>query len=257
MKSTRSRLNHSINGEYDLKAREDTKSKSMKLLLTLLKKDVKLEIRNINDFLSIILFDIIAIFIFSSVYNVSTQQQKMAIEIFIIEIWLVIFFTLIFIMAKLLVKEKEIGTLNGLISSPLSANIIFLSKVLFGLILLSFIEIILIIFGLFISNPTGLVLNIPWWLFIITAIVLPTIDLCITGTLISAFSMYVKNKSFVLFILIFPIILPITSPIISLSVKLLQGLLFSDIFIEFCFIFFHILLMSAILIFISENLLYE
>ncbi|MFW9830041.1 MAG: hypothetical protein ACFFEY_20910, partial [Candidatus Thorarchaeota archaeon] len=76
-----------------------------KLFKVILMKDIKLEIRQINDLFSIFLFDIISIFIFSSVYNFGTQYQNMPLEIFVIENWLIIFFTLIFIMTKLFIKE--------------------------------------------------------------------------------------------------------------------------------------------------------
>ncbi len=88
-------------------------------------------------------------------------------------------------------------------------------------------------------------------------IVLPTLDLSICGTLVSALSMYSKNKSFVLPLLLFPIILPITSPIISLNIKLLEGELISMIVIEFLFLMAHAILMFSILIFVSEELLSE
>ena len=229
----------------------------MKWLKTILLKDLKSEIRQISDLFSILLFDIISVFIFSTVYNVSTQEQAMTTEIFVIEIWLIVFFTLIFIIAKLFIKEKESGTLDGLISSPLSANTLFLSKIIFSFIILSVIELILVLFGLFISNPSGIILIIPIWGFILLAIVLPTFNLCVTGTLVSALSMYVKNKSFILPVLLFPILVPIASPIISINIKLLQGLLFSDILIEFLFLTFHTILMLSILILISDMLLYE
>ena len=239
-----------------------TKKKSgksgIKLFITILQKDIKSEIRQINDIFSIVLFGIISIFIFSSSYNTINLGVRMPIEIFTIQIWLIIFFTLIFIMIKLFVQEKEKGTLDGLTSSPVSNNILLISKIVFCFILLSFIELILILFSFFISIPSVQVLNFNEFLYyIMLGIVLPTLDLSICGTLVSALSMYSKNKSFVLPLLLFPIILPITSPIISLNIKLLEGELISVVVMEILFLIAHAILMFSILIFVSEELLSE
>ena len=230
----------------------------LKLMCVILKRDIKSELRQINDIISIFVFDIISIFIFSSVYTFTNQYTSMPLEIYVIQVWIIIFFTLIFIMTKLLIKEKENGTLGGLISSPVSANVIMISKTIFCLILLCIIEIVLFTFSFFISIPQ-IQIETPLQAinYILFGVFLPTIDLSICGTIVSSFSMYAKNKSFVLPILLFPIILPITNPIISLNVKLLAGEVLINAIYEILFLTFHIILMTSILSLISDKLLYD
>ena len=124
-------------------------------------------------------------------------------------------------------------------------------------ILARYILILLLPVSMIAAMNSGIILNVPIWLFLLVAILVPTLDLCITGTLVSAFSMYAKNKSFILPVLLFPILLPIASPIISMNVKLLQGLLFADILMEFFFLVFHVILMFSLLILVSDMLLTE
>ena len=239
------------------RAKIDLRSR-LKQLKTILFKDIKSEIRQINDLFSIFLFDIISIFIFSLAYNFSTQNQNMAVEIYVIENWLIIFFTLIFIMSKLFVKEKDSGTLGGLLTAPVSGNVILLSKILYCFILLSLIEVIIFLFSVFISAPSLENFNSTQLLIYIgLGVILPTIDLSICGSLVSAFSMYVKNKSFILPVLLFPLILPIITPIISINLKLLEGELFSNLYYEIVFLIAHITLMISILTLISHVLLYD
>ena len=241
-----------------MNTKKNSAKSELKLFITILQKDIKSEIRQFNDILSIILFGIISIFIFSSSYNTINLGVRMPIEIFVIQIWMIIFFTLIFIMIKLFVQEKEKGTLYGITSSPVSNSILLISKVIFCFILLSFIELILILFSFFISIPSIQALNFNGFFnYIMIGIVLPTLDLSVCGTLVSALSMYSKNKSFVLPLLLFPIILPITSPIISLNIRLLEGEIISMVFIEILFLLAHAILMFSILIFVSEELLSE
>ncbi|MFX1489548.1 MAG: heme exporter protein CcmB [Promethearchaeota archaeon] len=230
----------------------------LKLWKAILLKDIKSEIRQINDLISVFLFGIISIFIFSSVYNFGTEYQNMPIEVYVIENWLIIFFILIYIMTKLFIKEKDSGTLGGLLSSPASANTIFLSKTIFCLIILSFVELIIFLFSFFISAPLIENLNLRKVLsYISLGILLPTIDLAICGSLVSAFSMYARNKSFVLPILLFPLILPIITPIISINIKILQGSLIISLNYELIFLIAHTILMISILSLISQTLLYD
>ncbi|MFW9970634.1 MAG: heme exporter protein CcmB [Candidatus Odinarchaeota archaeon] len=230
----------------------------LKLLKVILSKDIRSELRQINDLFSIFLFDIISIFIFSSVYNFGTQYQNMPLEIFVIENWLIIFFTLVYVMSRLFVKEKDSGTIGGILSAPISANLIILSKIIFCLILLTFIEIILFLFSMFISAPSISNFNAnQLLLYIVLGIILPTLDLSICGSIVSAFSMYVKNKSFILPILLFPLILPIITPIISINIKILEGELITSLYYEIIFFCAHIILMSSIIALTSEALLYD
>ncbi len=234
------------------------KSHNLKMLKTILLKDIKSEIRQINDIFSIILFGVISIFIFSSAYSISTKSQRMPIEIFVIQIWFIIFFTIIFVMTKLFIKEKESGTLGGLLSAPISANTILVSKIIFCFLLLTLIEMVLFLFSYIISSPSiNNLSNTQLLTYFFLGILLPTLSLSVCGTIVSAFSMYVKNKSFILPILLFPLIMPIITPIISLNIKLLQGAQISSVLIEILLITAHTVLMLSILVFISEYLLFD
>jgi len=161
-------------------------------------------------------------------------------------------------MTKIFVKEKDSGTLGGLLTAPVSGNVILLSKILYCLILISFIEIVLFLFSVFISSPSIGNLNATQiFVYIGLGVILPTIDLSICGSIVSAFSMYVKNKSFVLPVLLFPLILPIITPIISINLKLLGGEVLSNLIYEIIFLIAHIALMISILTLISQVLLYD
>lgn len=239
-----------------MKEKKTSKKSNLNLFLTILQKDVKSVMRQVNDIFSIILFGIISIFIYSSSYNTINLGVTMPIDIFVTQIWLIIFFSLIFIMIKLFVQEKEKGTLDGLTTSPVSKNILLISKIVFCFLLLSFIELILLVFSFSISIPSIPALNyIEFLYYILLGVILPTLDLSVCGTLVSALSMYSKNKSFVLPLLLFPIILPITIPIISLNIRLLGGEIISLVLMEVLFIVAHAILMFSILILVSEELL--
>ena len=238
-----------------MKREEPSLKMKYKQLCKILMKDIKSELRQFNDIISIFLFGVISIFIFSSSVNLVSQDQSMSIDLFVIQLWFITIFLMMFIMAKLFIKEQETGTLGGLITSPVSSNIIILSKSIFCFILLCFVELVILIFAFFISIPS--IQNYNFILFMFLGIFLPTLNLSICGTIMSAFSMYAKNKSLVLPILFFPIIIPIINPILSINIKLLEGAEFFDVIFEFLFLIFHFLLTSSILILVSDGLLSE
>ena len=238
-----------------MKREEPSLKMKYKQLCKILMKDIKSELRQFNDIISIFLFGVISIFIFSSSVNLVSQDQSMSIDLFVIQLWFITIFLMMFIMAKLFIKEQETGTLGGLITSPVSSNIIILSKSIFCFILLCFVELVILIFAFFISIPS--IQNYNFILFMFLGIFLPTLNLSICGTIMSAFSMYAKNKSLVLPILFFPIIIPIINPILSININLLEGAEFFDVIFEFLFLIFHFLLTSSILILVSDGLLSE
>lgn len=224
------------------------------LLKTLILKDIKSEVRQISDLFSIILFDFISVFIFSGAYNL-VSGSRMPLEIFVIEIWIVIFFTLIFVITKIFVKEKESGTLTGILSSPVPINLIIFGKIIYCFILLIILEMFLLLFCFFISVPSGIELT-PTVIsnLIIFGVLIPTIDLAVCGTITSALAMFVKNKSFIFPILLFPIILPIVNPILIINFRLYEGLALATILNETIFLIAHTILMFSLTVLISDKL---
>lgn len=229
----------------------------LKLLRILLVKDLKLEFRHVQDVLSIILFDLLSVLIFSLAYFSQSLISSMPLETFIVEVWVIIFFTVLFVIQKIFAREKESGTLTGQLASPLPVNILYLSKIIYTLLFTFVLEVILIVFALLFSVPSNLVIEVPWGMVILLAIVLPTIDLSITGTLISAFLVYAKSKAYLIPILFFPILLPIVSPIISISLALLGGEELVTVWFEVLFLILHSIFMGSIAVLIGEKLLSE
>ncbi len=229
----------------------------LKLLKIMLVKDLKLEFRHIQDLLSIILFDLLSVLIFSLAYNSISLSTSMPLEIFIVEVWVVIFFTVLFVIQKIFTREKEAGTLIGQLASPLPIGILFLSKIIYMVMFTCVLEAILMGFALFFSGPSNIVINTPWGMVILLAFVIPTVDLSISGTLISAFLIYAKSKAYLIPILFFPLLLPIVGPIITISLSLLGGSSVTTIMYEALFLILHTIFMSALVVLVGEKLLSE
>ncbi len=229
----------------------------LKLLKVMLVKDLKLEFRHIQDLLSIILFDLLSVLIFSLAYTSISFSSSMPLEMFIVEVWVIIFFTILFVIQKIFTREKESGTLIGQLASPLPINVLYLSKIIYTIMFTCALEAILFGFALLFSGPSNIVVNTPWGMVILLAILIPTIDLSISGTLISAFLVFAKSKAYLIPILFFPLLLPIVSPIISISLSLLGGYEVTTVIYEALFLILHTVFMGALVVLVGEKLLSE
>lgn len=229
-----------------------------RIFMSMLRKDFRSEARQANDLLSIVFFDLILTFIISMAYSIGYGSDQMPLDIFMVQTWVIIFFTVLFMISKLMINEKEAGTLNGMLTAPVSPVSILFCKIVFGFVILCLIEAIQVIFSIFISRPVGIVMNFGSIItFIFLGIGVPTIDLTICGTIISSISIYTKHRAFVLPVLLFPLILPIITPILTLNINLLQGLPVSSVIFELIFIAAHALLLICLSILAAREMLIE
>ncbi|HME52627.1 MAG TPA: heme exporter protein CcmB [Candidatus Lokiarchaeia archaeon] len=230
----------------------------VRIFISMLKKDFRSEARQPSDLLSIIFFDLILTFIISMAYSIGSGSDLMPLDIFIVQTWVIIFFTVLFTISKLLINEKESGTLNGMLTAPISPVSIFFCKIVFGFIILCLIEAIQVIFSIFISRPVGIAADFGSIItFVFLGIGVPTLDLTICGTIISSISIYTKHRAFVLPVLLFPVILPIITPILTLNINLLQGLPITSVISELIFIIAHTILLISLSTLAAKEMLIE
>ena len=227
----------------------------LKQMFAMIGKDIRLEIRNLSDLFSILLFNLVSILIFSNAYSFATNSNQMPLTVFVIQIWIILFFSMIFIMSKIFQQESKSNCLEGLLVSPFSPISLIFSKIFFSLILMCIIDILVFSFGILFSNPLNLNLSfIQAVRYLCVGLFIPTFNLAISGTLISIFGLYVKNKPYFYPILLFPMILPLVSPIISLNLGLLEGLLIQDLMYEILFTLAHSILFLSLGILLSKEL---
>ena len=227
----------------------------IKQIFAMIGKDIRLEIRNLSDLFSILLFNLVSILIFSNAYSFGTNSTQMPLTVFVIQIWIILFFSMIFIMSKIFQQESKSNCLEGLLVSPFSPISLIFSKIFFSLILLCIIDILVFSFGTLFSNPLNFNLSFLQAVrYLCVGLFVPTLNLSVSGTLISIFGLYVKNKPYFYPILLFPMILPLVSPIISLNLGLLEGLLIQDLLYEILFILAHSILFLSLGILLSKEL---
>ena len=110
-------------------------------LLIIIWKDILLEIRSKDTIISVLVFGALLAIVFNFALNINPRQIS---EIAAGIIWVSFAFSAILIMNRTFVREQEQGSLDGLLLSPISRDVIFLSKVLVSFLFMITIEAILL-----------------------------------------------------------------------------------------------------------------
>ncbi len=180
----------------------------------LAQKDIKVELRRIHEPLSIVFFALACIVVSSFSWK---NLPMLKPEVVATLLWVIEFFSSILVLTTSFTREVDKGTIDGLRSLPCSPLAIFLGKTLYG-----FASLLIVVAAMLASSI--LLLGIPPSLLpkLTLIILLGTIDLSISGSLLSAILMYSEGKSLLLAFLLLPLSVPVLLPGINGAAKALQ-----------------------------------
>jgi heme exporter protein B len=168
----------------------------------LLRKDLLLELRRRESLLAMFFFGVLLLFIFHFALDLEAEKTAaMAPGL----LWLAVVFCGTLGLMQLFQPERESRCLEALLLSPIDRAAIYLSKVLFNLLLMALLEIV--------------VLPLFWVLFNLTAWdrlpfmflygLLGTIGFCVLGTLFSALTLGARGREILLPLLLLPLMIPV------------------------------------------------
>ncbi|MBE0446835.1 MAG: heme exporter protein CcmB [Actinobacteria bacterium] len=188
-----------------------------KQILAIIKKDIIAELRTKEMVISMLIFVILAMIIFSQAFNAA---EKSLVEFGGGLLWVAFLFTSMLGLNRSFVHEKDEGCLEGLLMSPVDRPLIFFGKMLGNLIFLMVVEVIaipifLVLFGLNI----GASLIGPF----VAAILLGNIGISSVGTLLSTISINTKTRDLMLPILFLPIIIPLLIAAVGATGGIISG----------------------------------
>ena len=169
-------------------------------LLIIIWKDILLEIRSKDTIISVLVFGALLAILFNFALNINPRQIS---EIAAGIIWVSFAFSAILIMNRTFVREQEQSTLEGLLLSPISRDVIFLSKVLVSFLFMITIEAILLPLFAAMLNIN----NFSW--ILLATMLLTTLGFATVGTLFSFMAVKTRSREIMLPVLFFPIILPV------------------------------------------------
>ncbi|MFQ5800433.1 MAG: heme exporter protein CcmB [Candidatus Hydrothermarchaeales archaeon] len=171
-------------------------------VLTIVKKDLKVEFRGKETINFMFLFSFITLLMF----NFATEPFSPTLtDVAPGFLWFVFIFSGMLGLSRAFIKEKERGTLEGLRLSPVSNEEILYAKMVYNFILMLGIEVIAFPLFIVLFNYTikGSVIDA---IFVLT---LGNVGFVIVGSFMSALVMSARSRELVLQIIVLPLLLPV------------------------------------------------
>ncbi len=183
-------------------------------MATMVWKDILLELRSRELVISVIVFGLLVVIVFSFAIDPAPGQAKtLAPGI----LWVAFAFAATLAMNRAFVREQEAGALEGLLVSPVSRDAIFLAKAATSFLFMLLIEAVLL--------PAYAVMlgfsALSWTLGL--TIVLATLGFALIGTLFSALAAQTRSREIMLPVLFFPIVLPVILGAVESTTRAIGG----------------------------------
>ena len=177
-------------------------------------KDILLEIRTRDVVISVLVFGFLVVLVFNFALNVTPDLLE---DLAPGMLWVAFAFAGVLAMNRAFVTEKERGSLDGLLLTPVSRDSIYLGKMLGTLLFMIVVEVLLlpvfaVLFNFSAFSP-GL----------IAAILLATLGFATVGTLFSAIAVQTRSREIMLPVLFLPVIVPVIIGAVEASSKSIGG----------------------------------
>ncbi len=190
--------------------------KSWRLVWTLTSKDLRIEYRSRQAFLTTVFFALLILIIFNFAFDPGDQAIKAAAPGIL---WVSLLFPGVIQLNRSFQCEREDGTLYGLILSPVDRGLLFLGKFFANSILLFLID--LMILGAFLIFYNLELSSRLFWLVLLLLLV--GIVFSSVGTLFAAMVSSLRTRDVLLPILLFPILVPVVIAAVNATRELLSS----------------------------------
>jgi heme exporter protein B len=210
--------------------------------LRIAEKDLRIEFRRSYEVLSILTFAVGAILICSFVWSGGSASGKP--EVAAAALWIILFFASILTFTTSFTREADRGTLGGLKTLPCSSVAILLGKIMYGVVLLFFVEFVLIPFSIIFLN-LELGGRFPALLLVCF---LGATGLSFAGSFVSGLVMFSEGKTLLLSFLLIPICMPVLIPSVMATEKIIRGSGILDVIPELRLLIAFLFMITAIMI---------
>jgi heme exporter protein B len=218
---------------------------SLMLIKVLVMKDLRIEYRTRQAFLTTLFFGVLILIIFNFAFDPGSKSiQDAAPGI----LWVSLLFPGIIQLNRSFQVERENGTFYGLILSPTDRGILFLGKFLANWIFLLVLDLLILGSFVIFYNIT-ITIEILWMLVLL---VLVGLVYASVGTLFAAMISDIRIRDVLLSILLFPILVPVVIAAVNATRELL---VLNQI--EFFYTWVKLLIGSDVIFVASSYLVFE
>jgi len=192
----------------------------LRQILAIVQKDLAAELPTKESLSAMIVFSLLVLVIF----NFAFELQGLDITVLGSGVlWTAFTFSGILGLGRSFAAEKDKGSLEGVLLSPVDRGALFLGKAISNFLFITVMEAV--------TLPLFAVLNnaaIPWFP-LVPYVILGTIGFAAMGTLLSAVAASTKMREVMLPILLFPVTVPLLMAAVKLTGGALQARDFSEV----------------------------
>lgn len=194
--------------------------KFIRQVLAIVQKDLAAELRTKENLSAMIVFSLLVLVIF----NFAFELQGLDITVVGSGVlWTAFTFSGILGLGRSFAAEKDKGSLEGVMLSPVDRGAVFLGKMISNFLFITVMEAVTLPLFALLNNAA-----IPWWP-LVPYVVLGTIGFAAMGTLLSAVASSTKMREVMLPILLFPVTVPLLMAAVKLTGGALQARAFSEV----------------------------
>jgi heme exporter protein B len=186
----------------------------LRQVFAIVHKDVITELRTKEMFSSMLVFSLMAVFIFSIALDLSASDPLDTTPGLL---WVTVAFAGTLGLNRSLAQEQENRCIDGLLLSPMDRSAIFFGKALGNILFMSVVELVVIpVFAVLFNVP---LLRASVWL----VIALGTVGYAAVGTLFSTMAVNTRAREVMLPILLLPVSVPVFIPAVNATGGFLAG----------------------------------
>ena len=195
--------------------------RNLKIVFTIVLKDIKSESRT-KDFLSsVFIFSLITVLIFS--FALETYSET-SIALAPGMLWVTFIFAGVLGFGRTFILEKENGCIDGLLLCPIDREVIYWGKLIGSFCFMLLVEVIILpIFFIFLNLSLSVLPQI------LVTVLLATLGIASLGTLFSALAVNTRARDIMLPILFLPAVIPILIIAVKSTGLILQGVAWSSL----------------------------
>lgn len=178
-------------------------------------KDLRAEMRSRELINSMVLFTFMTVMVFSLALELDKEARQTTVAGVL---WVTIVFAGLIGLGRSLAVEKDRGSLDALLLTPIDRSALFFGKMIGNLLFVLVIALVLLALLTVLFNVTLLK---P---LLIVVMVLGTVGFTTAGTLLSSMSVHARAREAMLPIILMPVVLPVLISAVRASVAILEGL---------------------------------
>jgi heme exporter protein B len=193
----------------------------LRKVFAIVAKDVVAELRTREMLSSMFVFSLLVILIFNFAFDLRAENQKaLAPGV----LWVAIAFAGMLGLSRSFIMEKDRGSMEGLLLTPVDRSAIFVGKMLGNVLFIAVVEVVILpIFMVLFNLSAG---DLP---ALAGVMLLGTIGFAGVGTLFSAMAVHTRAREVLLPILLFPVVIPVMLAAVKLTAAILDRLSFTDV----------------------------